>query len=115
VWTKEVWVAAVDGMPTPSRGPDDPASLRRRHEVAGQAFVGLVHRTDGAGAWDSAFIDALCDPPQQFTLGSVVSHVLTFSAHRRTVLARVLSELGVGDIGNGCPIEWEISNPPASP
>ena len=111
VWTKEVWVAAVEGIPTPPRGPDDLASLRRRHEVAGQAFIELVHRTDRAGDWESTFIDALCDPPQQFTLGSVVAHILTFSAHRRTVLARVVTELGIDTVGSGCPIDWEIATP----
>jgi hypothetical protein len=32
------------------------------------------------GAWDAAFVDALCEPPESFTFGAAVAHVLTWSA-----------------------------------
>jgi hypothetical protein len=28
--------------------------------------------------WDSGFVDALCEPPQSFTFGGVLAHVVTF-------------------------------------
>ena len=46
------------------------------------------------GAWDDAFVDALCEPPEAFTYGGVISHVLAYGAIRREALAGVLRELG---------------------
>jgi AraC family transcriptional regulator len=55
---------------------------------------------------DTAFVDALCDPPEMFTFGGMVAHVLTWSAHRRLVIAGALRNLGA-DIGSADPLEWE--------
>ncbi len=52
-------------------------------------------------------IDALCQPPQSFTFGGVLAHILTFAAHRRMTLVAVLRELGVEDVEAACPIDWE--------
>ena len=59
------------------------------------------------GAWDDAFVDALCEPPQSFTYGGVVAHVLTFGAIRREHLAGVLAELGAAVPDTADPILWE--------
>jgi hypothetical protein len=59
------------------------------------------------GAWDDAFVDALCEPPQSFTYGGVVAHVLSYGAVRREALAGVLAELGADVPSSGDPIEWE--------
>jgi AraC family transcriptional regulator len=58
-------------------------------------------------AWNDTFIDALSDPPQSFTFGGVIAHVITYSAYRREVLIGSLAELGVHDIEPGDPTEWE--------
>jgi hypothetical protein len=47
------------------------------------------------------------DPPQSFTFGGVIAHVITYSAYHREVLIRSLAELGVHDIDPGDPMEWE--------
>ena len=108
VWTKEVWVAAMDGTDMPQPGGDRTvAGLRRRFSTAGPAFLAVAERVRARGAWDDAFVDALCDPPQSFTFGAVIAHVVTFSAHRRQVLVGALEELGVGEPATNCPIEWE--------
>ena len=52
-------------------------------------------------------MDALCEPPQSFTYGGVLSHVLTYGAIRREALAGVLAELGAAVPSSGDPIEWE--------
>jgi AraC family transcriptional regulator len=104
VYTVEVWVAAIAGaeMPTPASG-----DLVPRFERAARAFERLVRRIRDAGAWDDAFVDALCEPPQSFTYGGVVSHVLSYGAVRREALAAVLRELGAEVPSSGDPIEWE--------
>ena len=59
------------------------------------------------GAWDDAFVDALCEPPQSFTYGGVFAHVLEYGAIRREMLASVLRELGA-TLAIGDPILWEM-------
>jgi AraC family transcriptional regulator len=106
VGTLEVWVAAIAGEPFPSGGGGD---LLVRHERASRAFARLVRRIRDRDAWDDAFVDALCEPPQSFTYGGVVSHVLSYGAVRRETLASVLAELGARVPSSGDPIDWEAS------
>ncbi|MDA0638281.1 helix-turn-helix transcriptional regulator [Nonomuraea sp. MCN248] len=107
IWTKEVWSAAIAGRDMPAEGERSLDGLRRRWERSGAEFRALAYDIRKRHAWDDVFVDALCDPPQSFTLGGVIAHVLTFAAHRRQVLAGVLSELGVEDVPPTCPMEWE--------
>ena len=83
------------------------ATSLRRFERAARAFARLVRGIRARGAWDDAFVDALCEPPQSFTYGGVVAHVLAFGAVRREMLASVLAELGADVPTSGDPIEWE--------
>ena len=105
VYTLEVWVAAMAGQPIPPRGGE----LLRRFERAARAFERLARRIRDRGAWDDAFVDALCEPPQSFTYGGVLSHVLSYGAVRREALAAVLAELGAEVGSSGDPIEWEMA------
>ena len=106
VWTLEVWVAAIAGEQEPQRHAAAP-DLLRRFEAAARAFTRLTRAIRDRGAWDDAFVDALCEPPQSFTYGSVLSHVLAFGAVRREMLASVLAELGAAVPSSGDPIDWE--------
>jgi AraC family transcriptional regulator len=103
VYTLEVWVAAIAGRPVPAPGGGD---LIRRFDRAGPAFARLARRIRDRGAWDEAFVDALCEPPEMFTYGGVLSHVLSYGAIRREALAGVLRGLGA-DVSAGDPILWE--------
>jgi AraC family transcriptional regulator len=103
VYTLEVWVAAIEGEPVPADG--DP--LGARFERAALGFERLAKRIRDRGAFDDAFVDALCEPPQLFTYGGVLAHVLTYGAVRREALASVLAELGALVPSSGDPILWE--------
>jgi AraC family transcriptional regulator len=103
VYTLEVWVAAIAGQPAPAASGD----LLRRFERAALGFVRLARRIRDGRAWDDAFVDALCEPPQSFTYGGVIAHVLSYGAVRREALAGVLAELGAAVRSSGDPIEWE--------
>jgi AraC-like DNA-binding protein len=109
VFTLEVWVAAIAGAvhPEPSPAGTAPPALGRRFDAAARAFARIVRRIRDRGAWDDAFVDALCEPPQSFTYGGVVAHVLSYGAVRREALAGVLAELGVRGLSSGDPILWE--------
>ncbi len=105
VFTLEVWVAAIDGVPVPEGGGE----WLPRFERAASAFERIARRVRDRGAWDDAFVDALCEPPEAFTYGGVLSHVLAYGAIRREALAGVLRELGA-ELTSGDPIEWERAN-----
>jgi AraC family transcriptional regulator len=104
VFTLEVWVAAMGGEAVPAGGgPWGP-----RWDRAALAFERLAKGIRDRGAFDDAFVDALCEPPQSFTYGGVLSHVLSYGAVRREALTSVLIELGA-DVRavDGDPILWE--------
>jgi len=105
VFTLEVWNAAITGAPLPERTGDD---LLRRFERAAREFARVARAIRDRGAWDDAFVDALCEPPQSFTYGGVVSHILAYGAVRREMLASALRELGADLPSSGDPIEWEM-------
>jgi AraC-like DNA-binding protein len=103
VYTLEVWVAAMAGDEIPAGGGE----LLPRFERAARAFARLAKRIRDRGAYDDAFVDALCEPPQAFTYGGVLSHILSYGAVRREALAGALRELGASVPSSGDPIEWE--------
>ena len=43
---------------------------------------------------DDTFVDALCEPAEVFTYGGMIAHVLTFAAHRRTLVALAFGRHG---------------------
>jgi AraC-like DNA-binding protein len=110
VFTLEIWAAALAGLPAPSPRREDGAGRRLdRFDAAAKAFTRLARAIRDRGAWDSAFVDALCEPPEMFTYGGVMAHVLEYGAVRRHHLATVLAELGAEIAGADDPIIWEQS------
>jgi hypothetical protein len=100
----EMWVTAVEGGTTIASGPVDPASLRERLDAAAPRFAESVVEPVRDGRADDTFVDATCRPPQTFSLGGVLAHVLTFSAVRRTIAIGALETAGVSDLGAGDPM-----------
>jgi AraC-like DNA-binding protein len=98
-----MWNAAVANRPYDfSVEQDEPvASLSARLAEAGPGFLETVRRAD----FDETFVDAVCDPPEVFTYGGMVAHVLTFAAHRRILVLGALEDAGVTDL-NGDPMRW---------
>lgn len=105
VWTKEVWLASIDGADIPNRSGRDLSTLIDRHEAVAPDWIRAVQLIADEGRWGDVLIDALCDPPESFVLGSVISHVITFSAYRRQVVRQMLRSLGV-PADHGDPIMW---------
>ncbi|MGW0232097.1 helix-turn-helix domain-containing protein [Actinopolymorpha singaporensis] len=81
-------------------------SLRRRLAEEGQTFLAHVVETTEQGRLDDTFVDALCEPAEVFTYGGMIAHVLTFAAHRRTLVALALDAAGISDLGWGDPMRW---------
>jgi AraC family transcriptional regulator len=106
VFTKEVWLAAIEGTDFPPRDEHaDAATLYDRHEAAAARWLAVVRDIERRGAWDDRLVDALCDPPESFVMSSVVAHVLTYAAHRRQLARHLLRDAGL-DPGDGDPINW---------
>lgn len=104
----EMWTAAINGHAYDfSVEKDEPVeSMRRRLERAGPAFRAEVAGAIADGRLDDTFVDGLCDPPEVFSYGGMVAHVLTFAAARRTLVLGALASAGVGDLGSGDPAKW---------
>lgn len=105
VFTKEVWLAAIEGTDFPTAEGNDPAALIARHDAVAPRWLGFVREIDTRGGWDDRLIDALCDPPESFVMSSVIAHVITYAAHRRQ-LARHLIRAGGQEVDDGDPINW---------
>ena len=82
------------------------ASMRERLAVEGSGFLSQVHEVVASGRLDDTFVDALCEPPEVFTYGGMVAHVLTFAAHRRTLVALAFAKHGRDELGWGDPMVW---------
>jgi AraC family transcriptional regulator len=103
-----MWNAAVAGRPYDfevERG-ESVGSMRRRLAEEGPEFLDTVRSRAAEGTLDETFVDAICDPPEVFTYGGMVAHVLTFAAHRRTLVLGALADAGITDLGSGDPMRF---------
>lgn len=81
-------------------------AMRQRLAHVAPVFLREVREVIADGRLDETFVDALCEPAEVFTYGGMIAHVLTFAAHRRTLVALALNNSGVGDLGWGDPMRW---------
>lgn len=117
VGTYEIWLASIEAADHPGRLTDDadPPALLARLDAVAPRWLAFVRDVERRRAWNDRLVDALCDPPESFVLGSVLAHVLTYSAQRRGLARVLLRQAGV-TVGepagahdptrDGDPIEW---------
>jgi AraC family transcriptional regulator len=103
-----MWDAATHDRPydTAVERSESITRLRAKLAEVGPAFTAQVHTIADEGRLDETFVDAVCDPPEVFTYGGMIAHVLTFAAHRRTLVCGALAEAGITDLGAGDPMRW---------
>ncbi|MFV1366078.1 helix-turn-helix domain-containing protein [Mycolicibacterium elephantis] len=114
VWTKQVWLATIEGRDFPDRTPTQPDAstpeeLASHHGEIGKRWTDMVSECTAEGRLGDTIIDALCDPPESFQLYGIVAHVLTYSAHRRELARQMLARHGVST-RRGDPLEWMRGN-----
>ena len=104
----DMWNAAMDSRAYDFGVEQDEtvASIRGRLRDAGPAFLDRAREVIAGNRLDETFVDAVCDPPQVFTYGGMLAHVLTFAAHRRTLAIGALHSAGITDLGAGDPMRW---------
>jgi len=102
----EMWNAAIAGAEYDFAGERTRTvtELRARLAVVGSAF--LAHIADAIE--HDRLDDALVCPGETvevYTIGAVVAHLLTYAAHRRTLVAGALWDGGVRDLDDD-PVRW---------
>jgi AraC-like DNA-binding protein len=103
-----MWDAATHDRPYDLEVERDEsvAQMRLRLAEAGPAFLAQVHAIVDEDRLDETFVDASCGEPRVFTYGGMIAHVLTFAAHRRTLVLGAFADAGVTDLGAGDPMRW---------
>ncbi len=114
VWTKQVWLATIDGRDFPDRTATQPehtmaAQLAEHHDAVAKRWTAMVSEYAADGRMGDTVIDALCDPPESFQLYGIVAHVLEYAAHRRGLARSMLAHHGV-ETDRGDPLEWMRGN-----
>lgn len=82
------------------------AHMRERLVAADPAFVSVVRGFGEDGRLDETFVGDLWNPPEVFTHGGMIAHVLTFAGHRRSLGIGALHDVGITDLGGGDPMRW---------
>ncbi len=82
--------------------------MRARLAECGPEFLERVREIVRDDRLDETFIDAVCEPPRVFAYGGMIAHVLTFGAHRRTLVLGALADAGITDLGTGDPMHWVV-------
>jgi AraC-like DNA-binding protein len=86
-------------------------SMRERLDSEGGRFKQRAAELVEDGRLDETFVNATCDPPETFSFGGVLAHVLTFAAHRRTLVTGALISAGVDvDLVTADPRAWLSDN-----
>jgi AraC-like DNA-binding protein len=104
----DMWNSAIASRPYEwdVEAGESLGSMRARLVVAGPAFLAEVRAVVDEGRLDETFVDALCEPPEVFSYGGMIAHVLTFAAHRRLLVLGALASAGITDLGSGDPGKW---------
>jgi AraC family transcriptional regulator len=104
----DMWNAAMDSRAYDfdvERG-ESLSSIATRLDAAGPVFLSRVRSAIDERRLDETFVDATCDPPEVFTYGGMLAHVLTFAAHRRTLALGALYSAGSRELAPGDPMRW---------
>jgi AraC family transcriptional regulator len=109
VFAKEVWVAAIRGGQADWNGDNSVDGLLKRMDTTYAEFKEIAREVRDEDKWDATFVDELCCPPETFTYGGIIAHVITFANFRRITALKAMEALGITDLGYGDPIEWERS------
>lgn len=103
----DMWGSAMEGRDFDFAVERDESVLHMQSRMAevGPAFVAAVREVCDQARLDDAVI---CpgETIEVYTYGGMIAHVLTFAAHRRTLVAGALCDAGYDDLDGGDPIRW---------
>lgn len=106
IFNIDFWRLQMTGQPvTTERDRHLPVTaLIERHERAQASFAALARRSRDEGRLDDTFVDHFGYPQ---TLGGTVLHVADHNQEHRTEARHILQRLGVPDLPDLYPQEWE--------
>jgi len=108
-----MWNASIESRPYDwnLERHESLTSMRARLDEDGTRFKQRAAELVEDGRLDETFVNAECDPPETFSYGSVLAHVITFAAHRRTLVTGALMSAGVEvDLVTADPRPWLNEN-----
>jgi AraC family transcriptional regulator len=85
-------------------------SMENRLAERGPTFLSHVRDACEREGLDDTFVDATGGTPVFFTYGGMIAHVLTYAAHRRTLVSGALHSAGITDLQDD-PLAWEPLRP----
>ena len=107
----DMWNHAVDNRPYDFAVEDHEslASMRARLAECGPRYLERVRDACTHGTLSETFVTTE-GSPQFFTYGGMIAHVLTYSAHRRTLVSGALASAGIAELEDD-PLAWEPVRP----
>lgn len=84
-------------------------SLRTRYDRESPVYLAHVKDAVEHGLLGDTFVDPSDDDACLTTYGGMIAHVLTFAAHRRTLVCLALAKHGIDDLGWGDPASFVTS------
>ena len=100
------WMEAINGIKS-DYAPTDLKAMKSAVDLSRSGFFDILRAVEEDGSWDLTFVDSVCEPPEVFSYGGVIGHMLSFSAYRRMALLQEFKALGFNDLGSGDPIEYD--------
>lgn len=104
----DMWNCAIEGgsYDWAAEERESLDAMRERLGRVGHDFLRHLGEVAAAGRLDETFVDATCEPAEVFSYAGMIAHVLTFAAHRRTLVTLALKRAGISDLGWGDPMKW---------
>ena len=111
----QMWNRAVENRPYDLgvERDEDIESMRNRLAECGPTFLGYVRDACEHGL-DDTFVDTTTGTPYFYTYGGMIAHVLTYAAHRRTLVSGALHSAGITDLEDD-PLAWAPLRPDDAP
>lgn len=112
----DMWIAAMASQAydfDSERGASI-TSLRTRLDHAGRAFTSYVREVSEHDRFDETYVDATSGNPYVFTAAGMIAHVLTYAAHRRTLVVGALSSAGAPELDDD-PLSYFAPPPEPHP
>jgi len=108
----EMWNQAVANRPYDFSVEHEESlqSMRKRLAKCAPVFLDHVRNASERGSLDDTFVDTTTGTPYFFTYGGMIAHVLTYAAHRRTLVSGALHSAGITDLEDD-PLAWEPIRP----
>lgn len=108
IFSLEVWAAAMAGEPMPDQTAESsPEAWSDRHERAAASFAALARQLSDQQRLDDTFLDPWIEAATPRTFGTTIVHVLLHNAQHRNEALHILQRLGVANLPDGDPKEWE--------